>query len=65
MQKLLTIKQLSELIQVSPKTIYNWTHIKYIPYIKFRKGVRFNENAVMEWLRKKRMKGRNTYKIHI
>ena len=33
-EKLLTIKELSELIQVSPKTIYSWTHLGYAHHIK-------------------------------
>ena len=65
MNKLLTIKQLSELIQVSPKTIYNWTHIKYIPHIKFRKGLRFKEETIITWLNAKRIKGRYSYKLQI
>jgi excisionase family DNA binding protein len=62
-EKLLTIKQLSELIQYSPKTIYQWTHIGYIPHLKLKKGIRFKETEVDLWLSKKRKQGRDKYKI--
>jgi excisionase family DNA binding protein len=63
--KLLTIQQLSEYLQVSPKTIYQWTHIGFIPYYKFPKGVRFREEEILNWMVKRRNKGRQTYKLTI
>lgn len=65
MEKLLTIQQLSELIQVSPKTIYQWTHIGFVPFYKFPKGIRFREKDINDWLNKKRQNGRSLYKIQI
>ena len=65
MEKLLTIRQLGELIQVSPKTIYQWTHIGFIPHYKLSKGVRFNEKEVEEWIKRKRVKGRSAYRLSI
>lgn len=65
MGKLLTVKDLSEWLQVSPKTIYNWTHIGYIPHFKLPKGVRFSEQAISAWLNKKRKMGRYLYKITV
>ncbi len=64
-EKLLTIDQLSELIQVSRKTIYQWTHTGFIPHYKFPKGVRFKISEVESWLKLRRQKGRYTYKIII
>ncbi|MBL7131477.1 MAG: helix-turn-helix domain-containing protein [Candidatus Omnitrophica bacterium] len=61
MEKLLTVKQLSEIIQVSPKTVYYWAHIGYIPHIRFPKGIRFSERAVFQWLNKRAVRGRNSY----
>ena len=65
MEKLLTIKQLSELLQVSPKTIYQWTHIGFIPHYKLPKGVRFNESDINKWIQHKRIKGRVSYNTNI
>lgn len=65
MDKLLTIKDLSEWLQISPKTIYNWVHLEYIPCIKFKHAVRFNKETIVAWLNKKRRNGRYLYRIHI
>ena len=65
MEKLLTIQQLSELIQVSRNTIYEWTHISFIPHYKFPKGVRFRVSDIEKWLKDKKRKGRNTREIKI
>ena len=42
MEKLLTVEQLSALLQTSRRTIYDWTHTGFIPYYKFPKGIRFS-----------------------
>jgi len=64
-EKLLTIKQLGEVLQVKPKTIYQWTHVGFIPHIKFPKGVRFSEAEVNEWLKKRQRKGRASFKMPV
>ena len=63
MEKLLSIQQLSELIQVSPKIIYQWTHTGYIPHYKLPKGIRFREQDIETWLRNRLRKGRGKLKI--
>ena len=65
MEKLLTIKDLSELLQVSKSTIYQWTHTGFIPHYKIPKGVRFKVSEIEKWLHKRKRKGRNTYKIDV
>ena len=65
MEKLLTINDLSEFLQVSPSTIYHWTHTDYIPHYKLPKGVRFRSEEVINWLKRKRIKGREKYTIDI
>jgi excisionase family DNA binding protein len=64
-EQLLTISQLSELIQVSRSTLYEWTHTGFIPHYKLPKGVRFKEEEINKWLYKKRKKGRDSFKINI
>ncbi len=65
MEKLLTIQQLSELFQISRSTVYEWTHTGFIPHYKFPKGVRFKIAEIDGWLKTKRRKGRNSFKILI
>jgi excisionase family DNA binding protein len=64
-EKLLTVEELGELIQVSPKTIYQWTHTGFIPHYKFRKGLRFRQADIEEWLRRKKRRGRSTLKLQM
>lgn len=63
MEKLLTIHQLSDLIQVRPKTIYQWTHVGFIPFYKLPKGVRFKISEIENWLLSRKRKGRRKYGI--
>jgi excisionase family DNA binding protein len=63
-EKLLTIQQLGDLIQVSPKTIYQWTHIGFIPHYKFPKGVRFRQEEILTWLRRRKARGRKQMKLN-
>ena len=63
MEKLLKVEQLSEIIQVSPSTIYHWTQAGFIPHYQFPKGIRFKSDEVICWLKRKHIKGRDLYKI--
>ena len=65
MEKLLTIQQLSELLGVKPRTLYEWTHTGFIPHYKFPKGVRFRVSSIEKWLKNRKKAGRNTYKLPI
>jgi len=63
MEKLLTISQLSELLQISCRTIYDWTHTGFIPHYKFPKGVRFKLSEVERWLERRKKRGRENYQV--
>ena len=65
MDKLLTPKQLADLLQVRPTTVYKWVHYKYVPHIKLRSLIRFKEKRVEEWLKRRERKGRNSYRIDV
>jgi len=64
-EKLLTVQQLSELIQISRSTLYEWTHCGFIPHYKFPNGVRFKETEIDDWLRKRQKKGRASFRIFV
>jgi len=51
--KLLDIIQLSEMLSVKPKTIYDWVHKEKIPYCKLEGSLRFNFDEVLRWIRSK------------
>lgn len=65
MEKLLTIKELSETLSVSERTIRQWTHESYIPYFKLGGCVRFREKEIETWLAKRSRAGRVRRRIEI
>ena len=65
MEKLLTVKDISKIFQMSPKTIRHWAQIGYIPHYKFRKELRFRIDEIARWQRKKQKNGRASYKLPV
>ena len=54
--ELINVKQLSTMLNVKTKTIYDWIYdnrVK-IPYYKLGKLVRFNIDEIMKWLKDKK-----------
>jgi excisionase family DNA binding protein len=64
-EKLLTVKELSEIFQVSRSTIYEWSHTGFVPHYKLPKGIRFRMSEIEKWLIVRRKKGRKRYKINV
>lgn len=62
MERLLTAKQLSELLQINLSTVYLWTHTEFIPHYKMGTSIRFAEKDVEAWLEKRRQAGRKQLK---
>ena len=56
---------LQDLLGVKLSTIYQWTHIGFIPHFKLGRFVRFKESDVMEWLESKSVKGRTRKGVEI
>jgi excisionase family DNA binding protein len=52
MERLMTAKQVSELIEVKPSTVYQWVHLGFIPYVKLGKCVRFKKAELFRWIDK-------------
>ena len=52
MERLMTAKQVSELIEVKPSTVYQWVHLGLIPYVKLGKCVRFKKAELFRWIDK-------------
>ncbi len=48
--KILTVKELSELIKVKPKTLYQWAELGQIPCIKLNGALRFDYNDILNWI---------------
>ena len=62
MERLMTAKQVSELIEVKPSTVYQWVHVGLIPYVKIGKCVRFKKNELFRWIDKNHRKERVSFK---
>ena len=72
MERLMKIKEVSELLQISPKTIYNWVHYGYIPHFKVygqrgttKTAIRFRQSDIEQWLKRRRRSGRENLKKEI
>ena len=65
MDRLLTIKQLSESLQVKESTLYYWVHIGFVPHIKLGKCVRFRDADIMKWIEKREQCGRMHHKVSV
>jgi len=49
--RLLTAKELADILAISPKTLYNYVTRGLIPYFKIESNVRFRAREVAGWLR--------------
>lgn len=48
--KLITIQELSELLKVKPKTLYQWAELRQIPFLKLNGALRFDLDDIESWL---------------
>ena len=57
MDKFLSIKSVSEKLEVSEKTLYRWTKLRQIPHVRLPKGtIRFSEAVINSWLDKRKVR---------
>jgi len=49
--KLLTVHEVSEIINANPKTIYQWAELGQIPCIKLNGCLRFDINDINKWIK--------------
>ena len=52
LDKLLNVKQVSQILSVKASTIYWWCRIGFIPHRKIGHLTRFSEREVYKWLEK-------------
>lgn len=51
--RLLTAKELADILAISPKTLYSYVARGMIPYFKIESNVRFRAREVSAWLRQR------------
>lgn len=49
MSQCLSIKQLSEYLNIPVPTLYDWVHQRKIPYYKYGKMLRFDVYEIEQW----------------
>lgn len=49
--RLLTTKELADILAISPKTLYSYVARGMIPYFKIESNVRYRAREVSDWLR--------------
>jgi excisionase family DNA binding protein len=65
MERLLTIKDVCKLLQVSQSLVYKWIHFGFIPHIKLGALVRFRESDLVKWVAARSKCGRKSIKREI
>lgn len=63
MVRLLTVQEVADYLQVKPSTIYQWTHMGYIPHVKLGNQVRFRIAVIDNWLERNSSAGRKGRKL--
>ena len=63
MQKLLTLQEVSDLLEFKSSTIYQWTHQGFIPHVKLGRLLRFKETDIVNWIEKRSITGRTARKL--
>jgi len=53
------------MLRVSRSTVYRWVHYDFIPHFKVGGVVRFEENAVRQWLKARERVGRRRLRIDV
>ena len=52
--KLLTVKDVAQILQASPSTIYSWAEQGLIPSFKLNGLLRFDEDEIYSWVKSSR-----------
>lgn len=56
---LMNMRQIGQEINVSPHTIRVWVRHGYIPHVRVGRQIRFDVEAVKEWLKRRACSGRD------
>jgi excisionase family DNA binding protein len=49
--KILKVKDMAALLNVSEKTLYQWAALNQIPHLKINGALRFNADEIEKWLK--------------
>ena len=60
MEKLLTARQISDLLEVKISTVYDWVHREVIPYVKLGRLIRFKKAEIFHWVESHTLRPKNS-----
>jgi len=49
--EIITTKELSQILKVKEKTLYQWAELRQIPHIKLNGSIRFNLADIVSWIK--------------
>ena len=55
--EILTVKEAAELLKISAKTCYDWTHIEGFPCVKIGNCRRIPRALLLEWMERQAREG--------
>lgn len=53
MEKLLTVEEVAQWLNVDIRLLYLWCQKGFIPHYRLGRGLRFSETEIREWLQKR------------
>lgn len=59
--ELLTVKEVAQLMRVSPNSIYQWVDNKGFPALRAGEDLRFDKQSVIEWMKQHRKKSQSAH----
>ena len=59
--KLVGVKEISEMLSVKTKTLYQWAELGQIPFIKMNGCLRFDLSDIMQWIKNCKNKSESSY----
>lgn len=59
--KLVGVKEISEMLSVKPKTIYQWAELDQIPHAKINGCLRFDPIDIVQWIKECKNKDESGY----
>jgi len=65
MEKLLTVNDICDILQVKKGLVYKWVHYGYVPYVKIGNVLRFKESKIEKWVSRREKRGRKALKLEI
>ena len=64
-ERYVNIQDVAEFLNVKRSTVYKWIQEGFIPHYKLKGAIRFKLSEIENWMKRRRVKGRETYRLEI